>query len=345
MADNDEARRCQIPSICTECLLPTFLVVCVLLVVILIPLSFSDIEYYQIAFKQQRSTGTVFTEKVYLSGRYFVGPDFKFKTFQADAHFVEFTLQDLDIASKDKLNIKMRANMQYFLREEDLVDLNKRFDKGYEPIVQNTAKTAIKNTAKDFTTEQYRHSRELVEQALFKAVRRALGGTCCRKDCLKYQCDNECKTYSTCTIDDKGLFVDVRFFQMHDVYITEKLKGRWLGQVVEREDKEKAEFIQREQIERKKTEQKKQEIINKIQEVKENAAANVTVITAEADAKSLQFVEDARNQGLQLLYSSLNFTNEQHKASFNYLRTLRNHKNIRLHVNFASLISGPNKGS
>lgn len=186
---------------------------------------------------------------MYLNGRYFVGPDFKFKTFQADAHLVEFTLQDLDIASKDKLNIKIRANMQYFLREEDLVDLNKRFSTGYKPIVRNTAKTAIKNTAKDFTTEQYRYSRELVEQALFKAVRLALGGTCCRKDCLKYQCgDDDCKSYSKCTIDDKGLFVDVRYFQMHDVYITEELKGRWLGQVVEREDKEKAEFIQQEQV-------------------------------------------------------------------------------------------------
>ena len=98
------------------------------------------------------------------------------------------------------------------------------------------------------------------------------------------------------------------------------------------------------QIERSKTEQKKQEIRNKIQEVNQNAAANVTVIAAEADSKSLQIVEDARNQGLQLLYSTLNFTNEQHKASFNYLRTLRRHKNIRLHVNFGSLISGPNRG-
>ena len=86
----------------------------------------------------------------------------------------------------------------------------------------------------------------------------------------------------------------------------------------------------------------KEQIENKIQEVNENAAANVTVINAQADAQSLRLVEDARNQGLELLYSALDFKEEQHKASFNYLRTLRKRKNIRLHVNFGSLISGPN---
>lgn len=76
----------------------------------------------------------------------------------------------------------------------------------------------------------------------------------------------------------------------------------------------------------------------------EHAAANVTIINAQADALSLQLVEDARNQGLEDLYSALNFEEEQHKASFNYLRTLRKQKNIRLHVNFGNLISGPNTG-
>ena len=77
----------------------------------------------------------------------------------------------------------------------------------------------------------------------------------------------------------------------------------------------------------------------------EAAAANVTIIDAQAEAESLRIVEDARNQGLKHLYEKLNFENEQHKASFNYLRTLRKHKNIRLHVNFGNLISGPNTGN
>ena len=200
------------------------------------------------AFKQRKSTGSVYTDEIYFGGRHLIGPDFKFKSFQADAHTIEFSSVDLDIATKDKLNIKIQANLQYFLREEDLVHLHTRFDRGYKPIVKNTAKTAIKNVAKDFSTEQFRHSREQVEQALFVAVQRALGGICCRKDCSKYKCASNCKSYSTCSINDKGLFVDARYFQMHDVDITEELKDRWLGQVVEREDKEKAQYIQDEQV-------------------------------------------------------------------------------------------------
>ena len=96
------------------------------------------------------------------------------------------------------------------------------------------------------------------------------------------------------------------------------------------------------QIEKKITEKKKEEYENRIQEVNEAASANKTVIDAQAEAESLRLVEDARNRGLELLYTTLNFESEQHKASFNYLRTLRKHKNIRLHVNFGNLISGPN---
>ena len=121
-------------------------------------------------------------------------------------------------------------------------------DVGYKPIVRNTAKTAIKNAAKVFSKDDFRHSRALVERALLTAVQKALGGVCCRKDCSKYMCEKGCKTYSKCTTEDKGIFVDARYFQLHDFDITETLKNQWLDQVVKREDTEKAEFIQKEQV-------------------------------------------------------------------------------------------------
>ena len=60
-----------------------------LLMVILLPLSFSYVEYHQYGLKQRKSTGTVDVTKVYDSGRYAIGPDYKFLTYQADAHVLD----------------------------------------------------------------------------------------------------------------------------------------------------------------------------------------------------------------------------------------------------------------
>jgi hypothetical protein len=88
----------------------------------------------------------------------------------------------------------------------------------------------------------------LVERALLTAVQKALAGVCCRKDCSKHVCEKGCKPYSSCTTEDKGIFVDARYFQLHDFDITETLKGQWLDQVVQREDTVKATFIQDEEV-------------------------------------------------------------------------------------------------
>lgn len=43
---------------------------------------------------------------------------------------MEFTSDDLDVSTSDKLSIQLKAHLQYFLREEDLHELHRRFDKG-----------------------------------------------------------------------------------------------------------------------------------------------------------------------------------------------------------------------
>ena len=71
---------------------------------------------------------------MYSGGRHLVGPDFKFKHYQADAHLVEFSETDLVVSTSDKLSIQLKAHMQYFLREEDLKELHRRFDKGIREV-------------------------------------------------------------------------------------------------------------------------------------------------------------------------------------------------------------------
>jgi hypothetical protein len=46
-----------------------------LLLVILLPLSFSYLDFYHYGFLRRRTTGRVNLDRVYEGGRYFVGPD------------------------------------------------------------------------------------------------------------------------------------------------------------------------------------------------------------------------------------------------------------------------------
>ena len=90
--------------------------------------------------------------------------------------------------------------------------------------------------------------RQSTEQLLFDAVVDRLGGKCCRQDCKANKCRAGCKPYSTCTTADKGLFIDVRYFQFLDFDIHDDVKGRYLRQVTVREKKEEANFKLQEKV-------------------------------------------------------------------------------------------------
>ena len=90
---------------------------------------------------------------MYTSGRYFVGPDFTFKVFQANAHFVK--LDKIAVWTGDKIEIKITCTFQYFLRKDFLPDLHEAYNVDYKPVVKGTAIDAIKGRAADLPIDDY----------------------------------------------------------------------------------------------------------------------------------------------------------------------------------------------
>ena len=88
---------------------------------------------------------------------------------------------------------------------------------------------------------------------------------------------------------------------------------------------------------RKETERIKNEIFNQAREIAQNASAKATVISAQAKADALGIVEKARSDGLKNMYTVLGITTDEQKAAFNYLRSLRQNKNVKLNVGYKSL--------
>ena len=215
----------------------------------IIPYSFNDFEIdqsiarnLQMGFAKRKSTGTVDRSKVYMGGRHFIGVDFTFKIFKADAHIEYF--QKMEFFNKDKLTVTMSFALQYFLMPENLKSLHDAYDLGYRPVLRNTVGAAIKDEATKYSVDEYRMERPRVAAALFKAAKTSLGGTCCFSDCQKYKCIPGCLR-SNCT---KGLYAYVKYFQLEEVDITDTQEQKFLQSVIEREKRDTENFKQQEKV-------------------------------------------------------------------------------------------------
>lgn len=316
-------------------------VVGVLLLIILLPLSFAGVEYYELGFKRQKSTGTVDTDEVYPGGNYLVGPDIEFKTFKASAHF-EY-LRDVAVFTSDKLEVKLDVTFQYFLKKEDLHILHRNYDLYYQNVIRTSAIDALKGEAPNFKTREYINNRENLEASLYKAVRERLGGMCCMEDCYVYEfaCPEGCKNYTLC--DDKtekGLWVFVKYFQLGAVDIPSGVEDRYLRALTLKEEADREELLQEAQVVRKSTEAEVRDIQNRAKEISQNAEAQAKLMSTVAGANYTATVEKARALGLKGLYTRLGLRSQELKNSYDYLRTLATLENVHFTVDFQQRIVG-----
>ncbi|XP_062579680.1 uncharacterized protein LOC134241662 [Saccostrea cucullata] len=301
---------------------------------------FSAVEYYEYGFKRQKSTGKVDKTDIYNSILYYGGPDMEFKTFQADAHHV--TLKNAKIFTADKLEVRITAYLQYFLRKDELVLLHDKFDLDYQSVMETSALDALKGSTTLYTTRELVTNRKLMEQTIYKAVRERLGGTCCRPDCTSYAfaCPENCKPYTECTAKEKGLFVDVKYFQLGQVTIPDSVQERFMKALTLQEQSEREELLQEAKVIRKSTTAMVKQIKNKAAEILNNGTMVANLISTVARSNYSTALEMARVQGLRYTFNELGLSQQEQKNSFNYLRTLREHPKARFTVDFQQRIAG-----
>lgn len=318
-------------------------VVVVLLICILVPLGYSPLEYYEYGFVRRKSTGVVYTEDTLAMGLYFTGPDFTFKKFQADAHFVD--LKGVTVFTFNRLEVKLSAHFQYFLRREDLARLHQQFDIYYKDVMKSSAVDALKQAATVFEVKDMYLSRDVVEETLFKAVRERLGGTCCL---IGYNCEvlvndtlcENCIPRLNCQDSDKGIYADVKYFQLGEVEIPHTVKERLLEALILTEAEEKEQLFQDAQVVRKQTDLLVEKIQNDAKIISQNATAQSQLIGTISQANYTAEIEQARSVGLNTLFNALGITTQEHKNSIDYLRVLRGSENIHFTVDFQQRIVG-----
>lgn len=318
-----------------------------LLLVILLPMSFSYLDFYEYGFARRRTTGTVDTSKVYQGGRHFIGPDFEFKEFYAAAQFVYFG--HIPIFTTDNLQVSISVELQYFLIKEDLPLLHDTFDLRYQSIVVGNAKDALKNSVTKFDTDEFISNRTIIQKELLNGVRRRLSGMCCLPNCRQRSecseckeweiCHDGCKPRNTCTKEDKGLFTEIRYLQLHDIEIPAQVNERRLLTLIRELEEEKEKSIKEEMIIRKQTELEVNKYKNQAKEAIANATAMSKLLMDQAEVNYSRTIENVHNDGLKSLYDGLTITDDKLKASLNYMRTLKDHEKIKYSIDFNSLIA------
>jgi len=286
-----------------------------LLVLILVPLSFSYVDYFEYGLKQRKSTNKIDLSKVYDSGRYLIGPDFTFLKYQADSHHVK--LRQLGVFSAGESNSSIGLEFQinidftFLLNKNDIATLHQQLASSYLSVVTSRAKDAVKNEAIFVSFQEYFQSRKAIESRFRLAVQK-------RWD------------------EAPPLQVTLDQFHVGRIQIPESVARKQLESKLQNERNDKESYLQQAQIERDMTAVEVNAVLLEKDLVLKTAEAYASLVTAKGKAEAKKTVEDAQNLGFRHLFNAANITTQAHKASFDYIRTLTNKADVELGMSFMS---------
>ncbi|CAF1132700.1 unnamed protein product [Rotaria sordida] len=308
--------------------------------------SFSYIDFYEFGFLRRRSTGRVNLDRIYESGRYFLGPDLTFKIFKASGHHVN--LNNTPVFTTDNLQVHLKISYQYFLIKEDLPLLHAAYDIKYEPIITLNAKEAIISTCSRFDTDEFINNRNKIWREIYFGVKSHLGGSCCIPKCknncpkcpIHEQCISDCKPREKgCNKEEKGLFVELRYLQLHDIDVPDRVMERRLLSLVRDLEKEKEESLNQEALIKKQTDILVYQFRNNATQTIAFSEAQSKLKRDQAKADAHKSTELARINGLASMCSRLGFTQAKDINSLEYLQTLKDSKdNITYSIDFSHAI-------
>jgi len=285
-----------------------------LLLVILLPLSFSYIEYYEFGLAQRISTGAVDTSEVYSSGRYLIGPDKRFIKYPADAHLESF--ENLGVFSKSSSNesigleFRLDADFTFFLIEEEIGDLHIDIASKYRSVILSRAQEAIKNAAaSEVTFTEFFQERKKVE-ALFRGA-------------IQGRWDTAPSLH--CRLDQ---------FHLGRIKIPETVATKQLEARLQNERNDREQFFQTAQVERELTQVEVNQINLDAVKTLRTAQAQASLIKTKAVAEAQLIRQQAGINGTQQLFDALGITSQDHKTAFTYIKSLRDRSQLNLRVSY-----------
>ncbi|XP_067685620.1 uncharacterized protein [Haliotis asinina] len=311
-------------------------IACLVLFIGIFSSSFEYVNYYNVALRKSRLTGSVDRNRVLYPGCYVLGPDVDLIYFSSTAHTISATVS---VFTKDKMVIDVDISLQYFLRPDEVGKLHSMFDMDYHDVFESLVFNTIKNEGTKHSLDMYRQNRPQMERDFHHKIRERLGGTCC-PSCCPNDCSNRtvCELCVSATTCDGGYHADVEYFQMGKISIPNEVFERFMRQTILQVESERELFYQQHALEVKKTMKLTQQISNQAAEIRANATANGKKIGVIAESEKEKVIQKSYIQALKAFYQKLNVVQQDHKLSLMMIRAYDDIKdNLYTSINASSL--------
>lgn len=293
-----------------KCLCGCISVIILFLILLLVPLSFSRVHYYELGLVKSRSTGTVNRDIVYSSGNHYIGPDNYFLIYPASIQSKD--LQKLSIwslSSNEDAGIYLEINIsfQYAIIPSDLGNLYNKIGINYNNLITSLAISSIKNEAVKWSADQYLTSRKTIEKNMLIGVAETLFEE------------------ANCNVTS---------LQLRDVVFPNLFYDRKLDSAIQMQNNIAEAYNSSANIIRGETSQIVQYINNKGVQVIKSAESQSINIKELADTRAKKMLQDAKITGISLIKKDLGITNITHLLSLDYMLQLEQSKNIDYLINF-----------
>jgi len=302
-----ESKFITVASVCTT-------VAILVSLVILLPLSFSYIDYYDYGLKQRKSTGRVETNKVYSSGRYFTGPDNRFLKYPADQHILH--LENVAVFSQSVedsigLTFLIDIDLTYAIKEKEVGELHKELARNYPSVVQSRTNEAVKNSAITITFSDYFEKRKIVETQFRSAIQ---------------------SSWNT----EPQLHVTLDQFHIGRIRIPESVADKQLESLVQKERTAKEQYLQGARVEREETAVQVNTINLQADQLLRTTTATAAQYVADATATANKIKLSAVNNGTQSLLKAIGIEDQSESIAYTYIRNLLRRDNLDLTVSYLS---------
>eukprot|EP00483_Globobulimina_turgida_P001149 UN01151 len=133
--------------------------------------SFVYVEYDEYAFKKSTTTNKVDQSEVYGNGRYLWGFNHKKVVFPKLFQAQEL---NLSVANEEGVSVQIAVSFWYRLPKEELSRIYSRYGTNYQTQLNSIARAAVRNTAVDFSVNEFLNNRSIVRDQIAENVSLAL---------------------------------------------------------------------------------------------------------------------------------------------------------------------------
>jgi len=292
-------------TLCILCLVGTFLIL------LLVPLSYSRVHYYELGLIKSRSTGTVDRNIVYGNGNHLIGPDNYFLIYPATIQsndLKKLSIWSLSSNEDAGIFLEIDISFQYKIIKNSLGQLYNKIGINYHNLVTSLAISAIKNEAVKWSADQYLFNRKTIENYMLIEVTKILF---------------------------EGSDCNVTSLQLRDVIFPVLFYDRKLDSAIQMQKNIAEAYNSSANIIRGETSQIVQYINNRGVQVVRSADSQSVNIKELANTQAKKMLQDVKITGLTMIKKALGITNITHLLSLDYMLQLEQSKDgIDYLINF-----------